>query len=54
VGAWKRQAADVVKAAFEGGAGKRGEDHEATVRELHAKIGELTMERDFFLRSSGR
>jgi len=54
VSAWKRQASEAAAAAFEGGAGKRGDDHEATVRELHAKIGELTMERDFFLRGLGR
>ena len=48
VSAWKRQAADGAAGAFESGSGKRGEDHEATVRELHAKIGELTMERIFF------
>ena len=27
---------------------KRGGEHEATIRDLHAKIGELTVERDFF------
>ena len=48
VSAWKWQAADIVKAAFERGAGKRGEDHEATIRELHAKVGELMMEWGFF------
>ena len=33
---------------------KRDEEHEAKVRELHAKIGELTVERDFFLRGLAR
>ena len=28
-------------------------EHEETVRALHAKIGELTVERDFFLRGLG-
>lgn len=27
---------------------------DATIRDLHAKIGELTMEKDFFCRSFGR
>ena len=27
--------------------------HEETIRTLHAKIGELTVERDFFLRGLG-
>ena len=30
--------------------GKRGEDHEEAIRDLHAKIGELTVERDFSAR----
>jgi len=54
VSAWKRQASEGAAAAFESGSGKRGDDQEATVRELHAKVGELTMERDFFLRGLGR
>ena len=33
---------------------KRDEEHEAKVRELHTKIGELTVERDFFLRGLAR
>ena len=31
----------------------RQADHEAVVHDLHAKIGELTVERDFFSRGSG-
>ena len=27
---------------------KRDGEHEKTIRDLHAKIGELTVERDFF------
>ena len=34
---------------FAGGAGRKlAKEHEAKVRDLHAKIGELTVERDFF------
>ena len=33
---------------------KRGGEDEATIRDLHAKIGELTVERDFFLRGLAR
>ena len=47
VGAWKRQAVEGLSGVFEVG-GKRGEDHEEAIRDLHAKIGELTVERDFF------
>ena len=53
VSAWKRQAIDGLDGVFAGGAKRRGEP-EAAVRELHAKIGELTMERDFFLRGLRR
>ena len=53
VGAWKRQAVEGLSGVFEAG-GKRGEDHEEAIRDLHAKIGELTVERDFFLHGLGR
>ena len=53
VSAWKRQAVEGLSGVFEVG-GKRGEDHEEAIRDLHAKIGELTVERDFFLRGLGR
>ena len=53
VGAWKRQAVEGLCGVFEAG-GKRGEDHEEAIRDLHAKIGELKVERDFFLRGLGR
>ena len=44
---WKRQAMDGLGAVFSGGANKAGSDHEADVHDLHAKIGQLTLERDF-------
>ena len=34
---------------FSNGVERRGRDHESEIRELHAKIGELTVERDFFV-----
>ena len=50
VSTWKRQAMDGLGEVFSNGAdGARGE-HEAEVRNLHAKIGELTVERDFLAR----
>jgi len=50
VSTWKRQAMDGLGEVFSNGAeGARGE-HEAEVRTLHAKIGELTVERDFLAR----
>ena len=53
VSAWKRQAVESLDEVFSRGP-KRGSEHESTIRDLHAKIGELTVERDFFLRGLGR
>ena len=39
---------------FSGGGERRARDHESEVRDLHAKIGELIVERDFLSRGSGR
>lgn len=50
----KKQLRDAAAGAFETGAAHRGDDMEAKVKELHAKIGELTMERDFLERGLGR
>lgn len=46
ISAWKRQLLESAEEMFEAPAGKR-RDVEAELKELHAKIGELTMERDF-------
>ncbi len=47
VSAWKRQAIEGLGEVFSSGAERRGSDHQAAVHELHAKIGQLTVERDF-------
>ena len=47
VSAWKRQAVDGLGEIFSNGASKARVDHEGEVHELHAKIGQLTVERDF-------
>ena len=54
VTAWKRQALEGLGEVFSRPGSKRAAEHEATIRELHAKIGELTVERDFFLRGLAR
>ena len=54
VSAWKRQAVEDLEEVFSQPGSKRGGEHEATIRDLHAKIGELTVERDFFLRGLAR
>jgi transposase len=54
VSTWKRQAMDGLGAVFSNGAERAGRDHECEVRDLHAKIGELTVERDFLARGLKR
>ncbi len=54
VSTWKRQAVDGLGAVFSNGADRAGRDHESEVRDLHAKIGELTVERDFLARGLKR
>ena len=54
VSTWKRQAIEGLGEVFSNGVGRRRRDHESEVRELHAKIGELTIERDFLSSRSGR
>jgi transposase len=50
VSAWKRQAMDGLNEVFSNGAHKARADHEGEVHDLHAKIGQLTVERDFLAR----
>ena len=54
VSTWKRQAMDGLGAVFSNGAECAGRDHETEVRDLHAKIGELTVEQDFLARGLKR
>ena len=54
VSTWKRQAIDGLGEVFSNGGERRRWDHESEIRDLHAKIGELTVERDFLSRGSGR
>ena len=53
ISAWKRQLLDSVAEVFESSADKK-RDHEAEVKELRAKVGELVMERDFLSDKLGR
>lgn len=43
---WKKQAIENMATSFERGVDKRTGDHEAELKELHAKIGQLTVERE--------
>ena len=47
VSTWKRQASEGLGEVFSNGPERERQDHEGEVRELHAKIGQLMMERDF-------
>ena len=47
VNTWKRQAVDGLSAVFSNGADLERQDRETEVCDLHAKIGQLTVERDF-------
>ena len=52
---WKRQAAEGLVEVFSTG-GRHDQDtlHAAEIKELHAKIGELTVEKDFLHKAFGR
>jgi transposase len=52
--AWKKQLLDQAARAFESGNGEGAAEHEREIERLHAKIGQLTVERDFLARRSGR
>src|SRR3972149_4974509 len=47
VSTWKRQAIDGLSKVFSNGADRESQDHETEVRDLPAKIGQWTGERDF-------
>lgn len=49
---WKRQLLEAAPQIF--GDGGKAKDHGPSVEELHAKIGELTMENDFLEGALGR
>lgn len=54
VAQWKHQAVENMATAFGGGAVEAGKDREAEVEKLHAKIGQLVVERDFISNAFGR
>ena len=54
VSEWKKQALGGLADIFEGKAGRNEAAHEAQIKELHAKIGQLTVERDFLGKAFGR
>jgi transposase len=51
---WKRQATEGMVDVFSGKKGARDGSHEAEIKDLHAKIGELTVEKDFLAKAFSR
>lgn len=54
ISTWKKQAIEGLSATFSGKSEDRSSDRETEIKDLHAKIGELTVERDFLARASRR
>jgi len=53
--AWKKQLLEQAARAFDSGAGVDAEERtQRTIEDLYAKIGQLTVERDFLSKRSGR
>ncbi|MCW2276467.1 transposase [Rhodoblastus acidophilus] len=53
--AWKKQLLENAARAFDAGVGVDAEaTREKEIEKLHAKIGQLTVERDFLAKRSGR
>src|SRR5919202_1083277 len=48
IGLWKKQAVDKLARVFDDKAGEREAGREAEISKLHAKIGELVVERDLY------
>lgn len=47
ISTWKKQAKEGIVASFSGKARNDQQTREAQIKELHAKIGQLTVEKDF-------
>lgn len=54
IGGWKRRAMDGMASLFDGGEQASKAEAEAAIEKLHAKIGQLLVERDFLAKASGR
>ncbi len=51
---WKRQAIEQMASLFGGGGAEAVKEKEVEVEKLHAKIGQLLVERDFLAKAFGR
>ena len=52
--AWKKQLQEQAARAFESGGSDAAGGREREIERLHAKIGQLTIENDFFAKGFGR
>jgi transposase len=51
---WKKQAVEGLADVFTGKTGRSDAAHESQIKELHAKIGQLMVERDFLAKAFNR
>ena len=51
---WKKEAINSIEAGFSGKLEKQKLDNTSHIKELHAKIGQLTVERDFLVEASNQ
>ena len=54
ISAWKRQALEGLSGVFSGHSAAKETAREEELEKLHAKIGQLLVERDFLAKASGR
>ncbi len=54
IAGWKSKAAEGMVDVFSGKGTRSGQVNESEIKDLHAKIGELTVERDFLSKAFGR
>lgn len=54
INTWKRQALEGMSGIFSGKAEAKAVEKEGEIEKLHAKIGQLVVERDFLAKASGR
>ena len=54
IAAWRKQAIEGLSGVFSGKAEAAAAEREGDLEKLHAKIGQLVVERDFLAKASGR
>lgn len=54
INTWKRQALEGMSGIFSGRAEAKAAEKDGEIEKLHAKIGQLVVERDFLAKASGR